>query len=248
MDIGICGFGVVGQALYSYFKNNSRHISCIYDKYKEIGNLDYMIRRCEIIFTCLPTEDDGSGQDFSAFNEFLDRLIDKEYDGIVVIKSTVLYSNIKPYLDKLRIVMNPEFLNQNNSFEDIESKKVAILGGDLHNSQKISKIYKHIDPFVEVEYCSHKEAIDIKYFHNMYHAYKVLFWNYVNEQIGDHRKISRLYKKITGNTFELDNVASDGKMGFGGACFPKDLNSYHFENPHELTQFMLEFNARLRGK
>lgn len=140
--IGICGFGVIGQAVYSYFSNRVPKPS-IYDKYKEIGSLAYLIYNCDVIFLCLPTL--GYGQDSSEFEKVLEKLIEDNYSGLVVIKSTVLYSNIKPYLTKLNIVINPEFLSQHDAIKDMKNRKTTILGGDVDNLDKVSRIYLNVN-------------------------------------------------------------------------------------------------------
>jgi UDP-glucose 6-dehydrogenase len=53
---------------------------------------------------------------------------------------------------------------------------------------------------------------------------------------------------ITGNTNEMARVGADGKLGYGGACFPKDVNAWHKIVPHYLTEFMNEYNHFLRGE
>jgi UDP-glucose 6-dehydrogenase len=92
-----------------------------------------------------------------------------------------------------------------------------------------------------------KEAIELKYTHNIYHAYKVLYWNYVHEVCGNQRKIFSLYSKLTGNINELGQIYADGTPGYGGACFPKDVKAFHKERQHQLTEYMIRYNARLRA-
>lgn len=243
MTIGIAGYGFVGQAVYSCMEDND---VTIYDPPK--GFSCNILDKCEAIFCCLPTLTINDKQDFSKYEEFF--AIMGEYPGLLIIKSTVLYKNIKPYLDKFNIVVNPEFLSQNNFQKDFYKQRTIILGGRMDLCKKAEKIYRNHFKFessnIEFEFCSVKEAIDLKYTHNTYHAYKSLFWNYVNEVCDNHRKISDLYSRITGNTFEMQNIYADGTPGYGGACFPKDVRAMQEERPHELTEFMIKFNERLR--
>jgi len=46
---------------------------------------------------------------------------------------------------------------------------------------------------------------------------------------------------------ELSKICADGKKGYGGACFPKDVNAYNSVKPDELTEFMRKYNLKLRG-
>ena len=85
MKIGIAGFGVVGQAVYSGIFNKSEVV--IYDKYKKIGQLSDLLAT-DFIFICLPTPTTIEGQDTSEIEYLFAQLTG--YPGIVVIKSTIL--------------------------------------------------------------------------------------------------------------------------------------------------------------
>lgn len=248
MKLGIAGFGFVGQAVYSAVKHEMVH--CIYDPPKGYNDYNKLIS-CTHIFCCLPSPQSKSGtQDFSTYKIFLDKLVTSKYTGTLIIKSTVLYSNISSYFGHLNIVMNPEFLNQNSAFEDFKNQHVIILGGPIDKCMDVENLYKYnfvFNTVPEFLFCTAEQAVQVKYFHNTYHAYKALFWNYVLEQTANHRKVFSMYSKITGNTFEMQNVCADGKPGFGGSCFPKDVAAINGEQPHELTEFMIKYNKRLRN-
>jgi len=249
--IGIAGFGFVGQAMYSCLKikDYGYNALAIYDPPKGFSNIK-KLSETKAIFCCLPSpmREDGS-QDFSAYAGLFTSLIAIGYQGIVVVKSTVLYSNIQPYLDVLHIVMNPEFLNQNTADEDFKNQKIIILGGRADWCAAVEKLYESYFELNNPAFfrCTEQEAIDIKYTHNVYHAYKVLFWNYIQDTCGNRRKIFSAYSKITGNTFEMQNICADGLPGYGGACFPKDVHAVHSDKFHELTEFMTKYNKKLRG-
>jgi UDP-glucose 6-dehydrogenase len=246
---GIAGFGFVGQAVAGATKTIDS-VGTIFDKYKELGKFEDLLKE-PMIFCCLPTVQlpDGT-QDFSEYKEFLDACIEHKYEGTLVIKSTVLPSHIAPYFSSdLDIVMNPEFLCQNNAIEDFRNQRVIILGGQADLAREVQDNYEmHFDLKKDPEYiiCTPEEAIHIKYVHNIYHAYKVLFWNYVQGVTHNARKMSMLYHKITDRN-ELSTICADGKKGYGGACFPKDVNAFGHENPDLLTDFMRTYNTKLRG-
>ncbi|KKL67428.1 hypothetical protein LCGC14_2135090 [marine sediment metagenome] len=251
MKIGVAGYGFVGQAVHSGMKDEHCHV--IYDPPKGYDTLSGLLQ-CDIIFCCLPTptepinSTDGM-QSFGYYEKFFKEI--GEYRGMLVIKSTVLYCYLEPYLSTFDIVYNPEFLNQNNFQKDFYTQKVIVLGGEVILCKQVEKMYR--DCFVfentpDFEYCSVKEAEELKYVHNVYHAYKVLFWNYVHETCGNQRKIFDMYSRITGNKNEMARVFADGKAGYGGACFPKDVGAFHQERPHDLTKFMMAYNKKIRFK
>lgn len=250
MKTAIVGFGNVGQAMYHIIKEKDQ--VAIYDKHLRHYADPQVLMGSEIIFVCLPTPNNVKGeQDASAFFEFFDYIEEVQQAGAVdwhplfVIKSTILFDNLVPFLDKFRIVMNPEFLSQNSAFADSQNQKVVILGGHIDLMNRVEKFYKeHTCVEATYEYMTVKEAIDFKYIRNIYGAYKVLFWNWVQEQTGDARKMAELYNKLPQG--EMSTVAADGKPGYGGACFVKDVAAKHDEFPHELTGFMQTYNGRLR--
>ena len=69
-DIGIIGFGIVGQALaygFSQPEIQSKYNIKYYDKFKESTPLKRVVEESEFIFICLPTpmKEDESGIDLS---------------------------------------------------------------------------------------------------------------------------------------------------------------------------------------
>lgn len=234
MKVGIVGFGFVGQALYSSFKDKEN--TSILDPLKGYVN---EIFTSDIVFICVGTPEN----DFSEVRKILKSLEDSEYKGIVVVKSTVPSKYINHF--NLNVVANPEFLNQISAESDFKNQKYVVLGGNRDLTWKVEKFYKEhtlINPKT-YEHCTIDEAMNFKYIRNIYGAYKVLFWNYVEEVFGNSRKMSKMLEEIPQG--EMSLVGLDGKLGYGGACFVKDVNSTHTESSHELTDFMIKYNGRL---
>lgn len=247
MKVGIVGFGYVGQAVYHVLDESVEKV--IYDigytQHSKIANL----KDCEFIFICLPTPTlESGGQSAEAIKGFFSQ-IEKhiEVEKVTfIMKSTVLLENIKDIISKFTIVMNPEFLSQNSAFEDCEKQKTIILGGPIDSAKRVQHVYeKHSCIQADYLYVSHEEAIQFKYIRNIYGAYKVLFWNWVQQQTGNVRKFASMYDKIPQG--EMSQIAPDGQLGFGGACFPKDLLAFHDQSPHLLTKFIQEYNKELRS-
>lgn len=241
-NIGISGYGYVGQAVHSIMVNQP----LIEDKYKQNTNFvePKKLLKCDIIFICLPTPFKEQF-DFSIIEEKLNFLEKEKYSGIVVIKSTCLDTYLEKYKE-LKIVVNPEFLNQNTNFSDSLNQKTIILGGDYINVKKVINFYTYYTTLEDInfEIMSIKEACDFKYTRNLYGAYKVLFWEFIQETTGNARKMAELYNKMPYQT-EMDQVGMDGFRGFGGACFPKDVAAYNEKHKHTLTEFMLKYNTQL---
>lgn len=241
MKVGIIGYGFVGQAVHAIL--DDRCTVAIYDlkeKYKK-NRLDAF--KSHIIFVCVNTENDADGVfDDSNVTSILEQL--KGFKGTIVIKSTIPYEFLQPFESKLNIVFNPEFLNQNTYISDSLNQDTVLLGGEVQDLKEVFKFYDEytlIEP--ECQYTSLKVACDFKYTRNLYGAYKVLFWEFIQDTTGNSRKMAELFNKMPYQS-EMDQVGMDGFRGFGGACFPKDVQAWDELHKHELTTFMLNYNKK----
>jgi len=245
--IGIIGYGFVGQAVHSGIKTGVKVF--IHDP----GKGYECEEEVDIAFICVgtPANKDGS-QDLSQVTDAFNRATLIMKAKLIVIKSTVLPGLLSPggmTKSTAHVVVNPEFLNQNSAADDFQNQKLCILGGFMRDCLELKRVYEdNFDVNIEkYEFCTHSEASMIKYTHNVYNAYKVLFWNYISELTGDHRKFARAYKILREGLYsEFSQVAADGKPGYSGSCFPKDVKALNSLFPHELTNFMTEFNSRIR--
>lgn len=246
MKIGIVGFGFVGQALYNSIKNKETVI--IYDKFMEDYQNKQPLQDCDVLYICLPTINTKEKQDVTPFTEFFEFLEESYFNGLIVVKSTILYENLKPFTKKYNIVMNPEFLNQNTSMDDFKNQTHMVLGGRIDLCQTVQDIYEKqfiINQSCTYDYVTIEQACEFKYLRNIYGAYKVLFWNFVNESFNtDVRKLAMMLENMPQG--EMSNIAADGHFGFGGACLPKDLQAKHTSFKHDLSDFMLKYNKKLR--
>ena len=109
--IAIAGFGFVGQAVYGSLNKKGIDNCVLHDPPQGLDNFDELLK-CDLIFCCLPTPDKEGKQDFSYYREFLNKLKEKDFKGVLVIKSTLLYKNIESYTKELNIVMKPIFIQK----------------------------------------------------------------------------------------------------------------------------------------
>lgn len=249
MKVGIIGYGFVGQSIDFLLKDDVEVQR--YDvKEPYNGNKQDLLEN-DINFICVPTPAAAGGaQDASIVTNWLEFFETLRYKGLVVIKSTVLYRHIKDYESKINLVFNPEFLNQNTFIEDAANQKCIMIGGEVRNQKILMDFYSYNCDFgSEVEdfkFVTLKEACDFKYTRNMYNAYKLLFWEFIQDTTGNARLMSELLKSFPQKS-EMSQVGMDGFRGFGGACLPKDVLAWDKEHKHELTRFMLEFNEKLNS-
>jgi UDPglucose 6-dehydrogenase len=155
---------------------------------------------------------------------------------VVVIKSTVPPGTTQNLQEKTgdycNVVFNPEFLTEANHIEDFKNQKRIILGGDncKESLLQVKRLYMKQFPTVPYVLCGSLEAELTKYFCNCYLATKVSFANEMKqlcESLGaDYERVveSAVYDSRIG-TSHLAVPGPDGKRGFGGSCFPKDINA-----------------------
>lgn len=238
--LGLIGVGIVGNAFYEGMKHAFQIVR--YDKNKpEISDVNSIAELLKVvdgpIFICVPTpmQSDGSASIDIIQNTLKEIKFSYNEDDkkIVVIKSTVPPGTCekldKQYLS-VSIVFNPEFLTEANPVEDFKKQDRIILGGNSEPLRIVSEIYSRAYSHVPIKICSLTEAEMIKYFANCFLATKVSFANEMNQicsKLGiDYNKVrdfAILDKRL--GTSHWNIPGPDMHRGFGGSCFPKDINA-----------------------
>lgn len=236
MQIGIMGCGVVGGALANALETlKFGGDILLYDPAK-YETQPSELATCSIVFVCVPSpmRPDGS-QDDSIVRASMRMLVGVDFKGIVVIKSTLLPTKlleIKELFD-LPLVSNPEFLTERTANEDCLNAEFHIVGSDDEHARcTVARLYKKYWPNALVYSTSLLAGMMIKYVINTHLTLKVAFMN----------EIYFMWKALSGgapwsditNGLKLDIrmggthtvvPGPDGDFGFGGKCFPKDLNA-----------------------
>lgn len=257
LNINIIGMGVVGQALYANM-HMGNHIKCydLDDHFETFSKDSTFNKFSDYTMIALPTPTVNNTQDHSIVCRALDILVNKEYNGIIVIHSTILYNAIEPYLDKLRIIYSPEFLSARHSIQDFYEQEYVVAGGNSYHTTKYyndyNKIY-NLKNNIEMEQCSIKEAIDFKYMRNIKQAYNLMFWEFVHDKTNNSEKLSYMMNKIP--VGENTRIAMDGYRGYGqstyktrkdfSACLDKDIRAYNDNDL--LLDFLIDSNEKMRN-
>jgi UDPglucose 6-dehydrogenase len=260
MQIGIIGNGFVGNAIYQNFKD--KELVKVYDvrEHKCYNTLTDTLQT-QIVFVCLPTPMKEDGQcDLSYIMNFFESLqIPDGYNPLFVIKSTVPIGTTDLLCDKhknLMIVHNPEFLTAVNAVEDFRNTDRNIIGGKQEWCMKLKELFIKHFLNTPIQIVKSKESETIKYFCNSFLAAKVSFFNNLYEMcekfdmnfdsvkdgIVSDKRIGPSHTKIPG---------PDGLMGFGGYCFPKDINALiHTLKKHDIDSSLFEtaweYNKKVR--
>ena len=174
MKIGIIGQGYVGSAIKIGFEPYYELET--YDKYnldKSTCSLEKIVKRCDVIFVCVPTP---MNKDGSCNTEIVESVVDdinkhNSKEKIVVIKSTIspgTTDRLNKKYKKISVIFNPEFLTEANFIEDFKNQKRIILGGTRKGTNKLRQIYGYVFPKAHIIKTGSKTAEMVKYMTNTY--------------------------------------------------------------------------------
>ena len=231
MKIGIVGYGFVGKAVDYGFKRNIEKI--IIDPKLDTSISDLKSHNPEFIFICVPTPMNLDGDQDSSIIEKVLAEINKDYsESVVIVKSTVLPSIIEKLSKSHKhFVYNPEFLREKTANEDFVNASSLILGGEPDDLKRVAELYNnHSDcKIVEVHKTDVISASLVKYSINTFLASKVIFFNQLYDiyraltsDIKWDEFITMINSDKRIGESHMDVPGHDGRLGFGGACFPKD--------------------------
>ena len=229
MKIGIIGLGVVGDAInvgmqllgHDVVGHDIRYLTSIES-----------IKNTELCFICVPTPSLQNGKcDVSIVEGVVDELDGINYNGLIVIKSTVAPGTTDDLNKKYparNMAFVPEFLRERCAVSDFTANHdVCIVGVyDKKSFDLVRKSHGHYPKiFTRV---TPKEAEFCKYFNNVYNATLVVFANSFFELCKasdvDYEKVKNAIinrQHIDGNYLDCNK----NFRGFGGGCLPKDTKA-----------------------
>jgi UDPglucose 6-dehydrogenase len=239
--IGIIGSGFVGSAVrYGFSPNVGVDARVrVYDKNpsKSTHSLNDVVIESDIIFLSVPTPSNKDGTinvDIvdGALNDI--NVYSTSVDNIILLRSTVVPGTTRRLQEKypnLRIVFNPEFLTERSANFDFINQTRFILGGNSDDIKEVSELFRqrfgHSISIVETNY---ETAELIKYMTNTFFATKISFLNdmkLLSDECGaiwEHTLEGFVRDGRVGHS-HLNVPGHDGKYGFGGSCFPKDIQA-----------------------
>ena len=230
-SIGIVGNGFVGSAVAGGFVLHANVM--IYDKdpLRCTNTLQEVLDQCEYIFVGVPTpmhSVENGEIDLTILDNVMREINDlnTSSNNIIIIKSTVIPGTTETYVKRfpnLNIVFNPEFLTERTARLDfINTARIVIGGEHLYRDRFIAT------PIIKTDA---ESAEFIKYMCNCFFATKVAFMNEMYQMAQQHTldwntvMAGFLSDGRIGNS-HTDVPGHDGDLGFGGKCFPKDINAF----------------------
>ena len=242
--IGIIGNGFVGSSVAFGFSPQCGFDTevKIYDKdeTKSTHTLTEVVNDSDYIFLSVPTPSNQDGSIslnilFDVFKE-IDKVIDYEADKqpVIMIRSTVTPGTtrkIQQDYSKMYIVFNPEFLTERSAKFDFINQSRFIVGGNWGSTTRVEHLYKwrfgDSTPVIKTNY---ETAEMIKYMNNCFFATKVSFLNemyQIAEKCGANweEAVEGFVRDGRIGHSHMNVPGPDGKFGFGGSCFPKDIQA-----------------------
>lgn len=222
MRIGIIGCGVVGGTLIEWLKAHTKHDLRLVDPPK---GYEASLTGCDYVFVSVPVPASGRGQDTTLLEDAIDRA-HKANCANIFVRSTVLPGTN----DYFGTIAMPEFLTERRAYEDFCTLPILV-GGEFRELN-----FDEVFPDKTIIKMSNKEAELAKLAHNCFGAFKVTYFNIIEELS---RKLGAKYPNVLGGAMLTEFIepthtlvpGPDGLRGYGGKCFP--------ENVDAMTRFLM---------
>lgn len=254
MKLGIIGNGFVGNAIAHAFVPCME--VKIYDKDPDkcsdtgdglTQDLTGVVNDSDVVFICVPTPMRRDGTIDLSIVESVFKDIQEVKHGesrpVFVLKSTVVPGTTRKLKQKfpaLQIVFNPEFLTERHARFDFLNQSRIIFGFETDMAphqrnlamDKVKELYDHRFSGNNFIFTNYETAEMIKYFNNLFFAVKVSFMNEMKlvsekiENINWEKAVRGFVSDGRVGDSHLQVPGPDGKKGFGGSCFPKDINAF----------------------
>lgn len=249
--IVVFGKGIVGQATGLVFNKEVSYIDPAFGL-----SIDDLKPYKHAVIT-VPTPAAEQGLDHSGVVSCIDELKQKGFGGIVIIRSTCqteFLANISDHYHS--VVYWPEFLREENYKYEAIHPSIVVLGGSNHMCQSVESLLKeyqhgtrskwHLTDIVTASIIklglNTALAAKLTMFNSLYSIAEKnqANWNVIHDAICEDWRIGFGQSEVPG---------TDGKVGFGGKCLPKDVAAMaNMDVDNVYLQSIMSYNKTLRGK
>lgn len=237
-NVGIIGFGFLGRAFVHGF---SLHANIkIYDKYDNTyDSLEDTVNSSKFIMVGVPTpmREDGS-QDTSNIKDAVKDIVSVAKERkIIVLRSTIIPGTTRNYAEKYPghdFLFHPEFLTERSAKLDFINAARIIIGHQEDNNEaakNLEDLYRFRFSHIPIYLTTWEAAEVVKYMCNSFFAVKISFLNEIYD-VANHIGVSYndlknmfLADSRIGNS-HTDVPGHDDLRGYGGKCFPKDIQAF----------------------
>ena len=204
--------------------------------------MEETVNESDFIFLSVPTPVNKNGSiNIKILESVLDDIseVHSGKDNAILIRSTVVPGTtwkLQTKYPQLNILFNPEFLTERSANYDFINQSRFIIGNSgqqtswAKSEEFVELLKDRFGDCIAVQETNYETAELIKYMNNCFFATKVSFMN----------EMYQIAEKIDANWDEavsgfvsdgrighshLGVPGHDGKFGFGGSCFPKDIQA-----------------------
>lgn len=255
MNIGIVGYGVVGQAVQKTLKPGGHKFVTydIQDKRSSRRKID----ACDLVFICVPTPESPDG---SCDTSIVEKVV-SWVNAPMCIRSTVPPGTTtrlrRKYIKPL--CFSPEFLGETpwHSYHNLERSNAVIVGGNQVACKLVISAYKQTWGPGPVYWRTDSMTAELcKYMTNCYLATKVAFVNQFFDIAAlfgvDFDELRELW--LFDDRVGRSHTIVTPERAYGGKCLPKDMaaiiQAVRLESEAPLLQAVEEYNDSLiqRGR
>lgn len=220
INVGIVGCGVIGSVMKKWIQNYNPDCKILVSDPPKGMNDDLSIADVIFISIHIPTEEDHT-QDLTLLKSLIKNLPDVP----IFIRTTLLPGTCDQLSEEYnkKIYFMPEFLTERTAYDDFCLQSMIYTG--CESLMKKIFVGKH---YITM---SNLEAEITKYSHNVFGAVKVTYFNGIYELA---KQYNCDFEKIRKGTLLSGYInephtfvpGPDGKTGYGGKCFPKDVAAF----------------------
>lgn len=260
--VAVIGYGYVGKAVSHFFQEHYQVVN--YDPAYRLTDKE-LVNKCDLAVICVPTQMNEDGKCNTSIVEKTIAWVDTP---LILIKSTIPPKTTEKLSRKYkkRIAFSPEFIGEGKYFvpfwkyphpTDMKYHDFMIIGGIRATTSKILDFFKPIlGPSCRYFQTDSTTAELVKYMENSWGAMKVSFCNEFYEIAQrfevDYDELRELFL-ADGRTERIHTAVFRDNRGFGGKCFPKDVNAIIKASEKagyipELLKQVLKSNDKFRTK
>ena len=238
--IGVIGNGFVGSAIVGGFSLVADVMVHDNDALRSTHSLKELVTESEYIFVSVPTpmkKSENNKMDLTIMDNVIEDIskLSSSTSSIVILKSTILPRTTEKYAKKYKnidFVFCPEFLTERTARLDFINSSRIIIGTEKDAvADKVENMLRVRFPYTKIIKTDSTTAEFIKYMNNCFFAAKISIMNeFYQASVAldvdwDKALDGFLSDGRVGNS-HLDVPGHDGQYGFGGKCFPKDINAF----------------------
>ena len=217
-------------------------------------DLAQAVRDSEVIFICVGTPPTESGEPDLKYVDAVAAEIGRALNGykIVVNKSTVPVGTgdrVRRIIEQHRtephefdVVSNPEFLREGSAIHDTLNPDRIVIGADNPRAaMKIVELYAPLERPMLITNLATAEII--KYASNAFLALKISYINAIADLCERTGADVVQVAKAMGYDQRIGHAFLQAGLGFGGSCFPKDVQAF----AHTVQRYQLDSTLKMRA-